>query len=780
MPTTCPSHQELLRFYRGMLDERQLLELGRHLEVCDDCLSNLGSVKEDNDTFGSALQSAHASTVCDFTKEPGFREFDQYVKQLTDTNIANEHLTEPGEPVRIPKRIGRHPVLGRLGAGGMGTVYDALHGRTGQPVAIKVLAAARVLDSQVVARFHREILAIGTLDHPRIVRALEASHDDGTPFLVMERIDGMDLSRLMKFCGRLPISDACEIARQAAEGLTYIHAQGWVHRDVKPSNLMLTSGGEVKILDLGLARLQDSRLSGGEMTSTGHLLGTVDYMAPEQTGGSRSIDIRADVYGLGATLYKLLTALPPYGSGKSTQLLQRLRQMALTDPNRIETYRAEIPPPLGDVIHQMLERDPDERIQQPQDIVAALEPFCDGQDVKRLITETLEKHPLSLTRTQEHPPRSRTTRRVWLASSLAVASIAGAVAISSRMNEPGSTKATRSAPSPSNRIPTLSADVAVTRVLTGHTDCIFDLAFIDDETVVSASWDGTVRLWNVHTGNEVRRMQANTQVLILCFAVSPDRNVIAAGTSGGVVYLWKTTTGQLLGTVSSQSEHGPPASMAFSPDGSKLLYVSVIGQSEMFDLATQRSVGTIDSVSAGEKKKSSYRAMFLDTDRVLIGGGGDLTVFDVASGSALLRFDSPPPLVDAMALISDGRIAIASHQRQTLDVWRLSDGKRIERQPWHGHIFDLASFPKPDMIATARSDHSVGVWDMQLGKQTLCLQGDGSYTQRIAISLDGHTIVSGGGWHIEDKLIHDGDYGLRVWKVPEEYRAEIEILKKLK
>ena len=203
-----------------------------------------------------------------------------------------------------------YQLLAKLGEGGMGAVYKALHTKLQKVVAIKVLPAGRMNDPQAVQRFEREMQAVGRLSHPNIVGAHDAGEHEGTNFLVMEHVAGIDLSELIRNVGPLPIADACELARQAAVGLQHAHEHDLVHRDIKPSNLMLAPDGQVKILDLGLARLHMGNLP--ELTSTGQMMGTLDYIAPEQTGDAHDVDIRADIFSLGATLYKLLTGVTPY------------------------------------------------------------------------------------------------------------------------------------------------------------------------------------------------------------------------------------------------------------------------------------------------------------------------------------------------------------------------------------------------------------------------------------------------------------------------------------
>ena len=210
-------------------------------------------------------------------------------------------------------------------------------------MALKLLPANRFRDPHAVSRFRREIEAIARVDHPNIVRASDAGEHDGIHFLVMELIDGADLSTLVRRCGPLPIAEACELTRQAAVALQHAHEHGLVHRDVKPSNIMLDRNGTAKLLDLGLVRLGD-RSAGGDLTTTGQLLGTFDYMAPEQASDIQRVDIRADLYSLGCTMYFLLTGQPPFGDAQYRTVVRKIVAHAKDEAPPVTDLRPEVPP----------------------------------------------------------------------------------------------------------------------------------------------------------------------------------------------------------------------------------------------------------------------------------------------------------------------------------------------------------------------------------------------------------------------------------------------------
>ena len=212
-----------------------------------------------------------------------------------------------------------------------------------------------------MSRFHREMEAVGRLDHPNIVRAHDAGEADGQFFLVMELVDGANMSSLVRSGGPLGVADACEIVRQAAIGLQHAHEHGLIHRDVKPSNLMLATSGVVKVLDLGLARLQAEAWSDGEATASGQIIGSPDYMAPEQGSNPREADARADVYALGCTLYFLLAGRPPFGSKGHDTLMQKVMAHANEDAMPIQQLRPDVPSPLAAILDTMLAKNPANR-----------------------------------------------------------------------------------------------------------------------------------------------------------------------------------------------------------------------------------------------------------------------------------------------------------------------------------------------------------------------------------------------------------------------------------
>lgn len=299
---------------------------------------------------------------------------------IADTDVVANRLVESGLITRWQADklfegrhkgffLGKYKLLGLLGTGGMSSVYLAEHVLMQRRVAIKVLPKQFVEDSSYLARFHREARAAAALDHRNIVRAYDVDNEGNTHYLVMEYIDGRDLQQIITQDGLLSYVAVAEYIRQAAEGLAHAHRAGLIHRDVKPANLLVDPKNVVKLLDLGLARFANE---GGASVSGNfdeNVLGTADYLAPEQVLDSHSVDARADIYGLGCSMYCLLTGHPPFTGGT---LPHRLMMHLKQPPPSIFRDRPDAPADLVKMCMKMLAKSPEQRYQSATEVANAL------------------------------------------------------------------------------------------------------------------------------------------------------------------------------------------------------------------------------------------------------------------------------------------------------------------------------------------------------------------------------------------------------------------------
>lgn len=278
-------------------------------------------------------------------------------------------------------KLGQYRILDELGRGGMGRVYKAVHQTMGRTVALKVLAPSLTKTPKSREQFRQEIRAAAKLNHPNIVTAYDANQAGDACFLVMEYVDGPNLSDLVKQRGPLPLEQACEFIRQTAFGLANAHEQHLVHRDIKPANLIVqtTSAGPiVKILDFGLARIIQPNSQAEQSAASGELMmaGTPDYVAPEQARNQARADGRSDLYSLGCTFYYLLTGTVPFPGGTA---IEKLVRHYSDEPTDIRHLRPEIPDGLAGIVHKLLAKKPTDRFQTAFELIDALNRLAVGK-----------------------------------------------------------------------------------------------------------------------------------------------------------------------------------------------------------------------------------------------------------------------------------------------------------------------------------------------------------------------------------------------------------------
>jgi serine/threonine protein kinase len=287
--------------------------------------------------------------------------------------------------------IGPYQVLHILGSGGMGWVYVGVNRKTGQRVALKVLAERHSPDAGMVARFRLEAKAGERLKHPGIVRVYELGEAGSQHYIAMELVEGISLQEMMdRQKGPMPVDQACDIVYHAANALSFAHAAGMVHRDVKPANILVDQSGGVKILDFGLALLgkeeRDEEFSLAMIF--GHdCLGTADFIAPEQSYDSFKVDGRADIYSLGGTLYSALTGKPPFAHQPITQRLQANRTMT---PRPLRSLNPDVPPGLAAIVEKMMAKEPEKRFASASEAAEALKPYARRRPASFVFQEILD------------------------------------------------------------------------------------------------------------------------------------------------------------------------------------------------------------------------------------------------------------------------------------------------------------------------------------------------------------------------------------------------------
>lgn len=406
----CPAADQLRAFYLGQLPDEQSDELLSHVGTCQACQAELETAFNSDDSL--ILNLRRSDSDSELADEPACEQ--GMLRALGALATAKDILATQGqnEPIEpsLPKAIGEYEILKSLGHGGMGRVYLAKHSKLGRMVALKILAGNRLGDRLASQRFESEMRVIGRLAHPNIVNAHDAREIDGTAVLVTEYIDGLDLGHLIQRVGRLEIADACDIIRQIADALQYTCDLGFVHRDVKPSNIMVSHAGEVKLLDLGLARLQFGDTQSAEITGTGQTMGTADYISPEQVTDSRKVDVRSDIYSLGATLYKLLSGHAPFVGEKYATAFAKMTAHVSAIPTNLRALRIDVPIELERLVAAMLSKRPEDRLQSPKEIAIKLTAFASGCELKGLVQRALSPSSTPYKKTETDPAPEHSTK----------------------------------------------------------------------------------------------------------------------------------------------------------------------------------------------------------------------------------------------------------------------------------------------------------------------------------------------------------------------------------
>ena len=442
-----PPADRLAAYALGRLDGPEIAEIEQHLSSCDSCCSAIEDYPGDSlvlklgarrDSAALAPGEVAGVPAMDFQVPSSFVVGAAGAPFLQRQPTVAGAAPGPAGFAGLPQELIDHPryrVVAAIGAGGMGAVYRAEHRLMDRPVALKVIRGDLLGSTEMVERFRGEVRAAARLaSHPNVVAAYDAEQAGETHMLVMEFVEGSDLAELVTRRGPLPVGEACEYARQAALGLQHAFLEGMVHRDIKPQNLMLTTRGQVKILDFGLSRFASEAPSQRGTTAQGMVLGSADYIAPEQIDDPHAADIRADLYSLGCTLYFLLAGRPPFPDGSLIQKLMAHREKL---PRPLADVRAGMPRELVLLVDRMMAKSPPQRFQTPDEVALALAPFADAQAARAAATARADALTLPETAPSLVPkvggaegPWQRVTtpgkgrRRTWLHLAVALALLA--------------------------------------------------------------------------------------------------------------------------------------------------------------------------------------------------------------------------------------------------------------------------------------------------------------------------------------------------------------------
>jgi WD40 repeat protein/serine/threonine protein kinase len=702
--------------------------------------------------------------------------------------------------------LGPYVLLDMLGQGGMGRVYKARHRLMDRIVAIKVIRPDRVASRDAVARFRREVQAAARVAHPNVVLAYDAAQSGDSHFLVMEYVDGTDLARIIKERGALAAHQACDYIRQALVGMQHAHECGLVHRDLKPANLLLARRDEtVKVLDLGLARFeQNDPQTDAELTSEGVVMGTPDYMAPEQSLDSRRADIRADIYSLGCTLYHLMTGRPPFPGGTAMEKFLKHREI---DPIPAWTLCAGVPRSLGDQLRRLMAKRPEERYQTPGEAAAALEPYCDGTSsgdsraalLKTRLTVPPLFEPAEVASTESaidaivtdqdapgllaKPAPSVASSRRGLRVAVGTSAVAALIVIGSllaaqfvlRIKHPSAEETEVRVPKGSKieigakggvKI-ALPGNVIIPHQITSHVDApllipaepllltpgaaMGPFAIVQKPVPLAG-----VRSWTIepygHRGD------------IKGMALSADGRWVATASYDGTIRIWDYSSGKLDRLLISDAGKGHgafdeyTASVRWSPDGQFLATSCDSNTVQIWAVVNGQLLRTLKGNGDGVTSIAwSPRGRILAADN----GGSTVRLWDVVSSEVVRSFKTGRHRILSLAWSPDGKTLAVGGVAKEVQLWDADSVKPARVLKAGGAFFamtatnvrQLAWSPDGTKIAcAANGGNIVQSWDIASGQPQLALEGANKHILSVAWSPDGRRLAAGGDFS-----------GIRVW-----------------
>jgi WD40 repeat protein/tRNA A-37 threonylcarbamoyl transferase component Bud32 len=816
-----PSAEDLAAFTLGTLDDEREATIESHVAACMCCQERAAIAP--GDTLVDLLRRVHARTGrgADTFVETTAHVETPVPSAAIDESIPLASAVAPSTPAEsdcpeVPDstppelaRQERYRVVQLLGAGGMGAVYEAEHLVMERSVALKVIRRAYTAKADALERFRREVRTAARLSHPNIVTTYDAEDAGETHFLVMEFVKGTDLGRLVQERGPLPVDRACDYVRQAALGLQYAFEQGMFHRDLKPHNLMLTPDGRVKILDFGLARFASEAASAAGLTGTGMVLGTVDYIAPEQADNAHRADIRSDIYSLGCTLYHLLAGQPPFPTGTA---VQKVMAHVEKKPQPLTELRDDLPEGLMPVLERMMAKNPKHRYQTPAEVAFALEPFTFAP----AFTPKGESHTSasnvghSRTLLLKRSPANQYGRRrmVVVAAGLLfvvagllclsvyrIATDTGELVITTESDDvkvvitrggklvdvidtktdnqirlalrsgayelelkgaPEGLKLNVDKATLTRGKETLAkiervekkhvAQVGEVRRFGGHTKGAWGVAFSPDgRYALSGAGDGTVRLWQVATGREVRRFLGHNKP-VDGVAFSPGGRQALTASYDRTVRLWDVPTGKEIRVLKGHT--GEVRRVVFSPDGRRALSGGD-DTMRLWDLESGREL---------QRFAGGCGVAFSPDGRQALSGGdfGYARLWDVETGAGLRQLRGHTAWVASVVFLPGGRQALSCCNDQTLRLWSLDSGQEIRRFPGHtGGVSRVAITRDGRSAVSASNDKTVRVWDLQTAKELHCFTGHTEGVIGVALSPDGRYALSSS---------YDGT--MRLWRLP--------------
>jgi serine/threonine protein kinase len=723
--TSCPAAQELQRLVDGSLPAERQEECLPHIDHCTGCQQKLEDIATDGTNLSQVIQHLHEAQpmatsaywpALHAITEGALAQTQDAVGTVRTRDLSLKFLRPATDPAYLG-RIGHFDVMRVLGRGGMGVVLEAFDSHLQRNVALKVLDPDLSNDDTAKQRFCREARAAASITHENVVAVHQVQKAEGgaLPFMVMQLISGETLEQRLAREKKLSVREIVRIGMQAARGLAAAHAQGLVHRDIKPGNILLESQYDrVKLTDFGLARVAEDL----KLTRTGFVSGTPLYMAPEQARGEQT-DPRSDLFGLGAIMYEMSTGQTPF---KGDSALSVLRQITEVKHRPLREIEPNVPEWLADLIDELLAKKPEDRYQTATDVAEVLEYHW-----VHMQASSEELPAVCQVEIRQRRRRTQLTIAVIGATLLALGLVAGSFL--------------------SNRDPLASAEKPVA-VLSANAGTVWSVAFDPTgETLAMGVEDGSERLWNVSTQSVKATLEAHRGV-VWSSQFSPDGKFLATAGDDGLLKLWRINEAE-------------PFRVFQHPNGVRGLALSRDGQT----LFTGDRQGGLHVWSADQqealletKQSGGIYALALTCDGETLATAGSDKIVRLWNAKTLtprLPLAGHAGPINALSFDSDGKRLASVGWDKTVRIWDTGSGQLVKSWIAHpGDVWTVAFSPDGKQLATAGQEGAVKLWDPATGDLEATYLGHTSTVHALAFNQDGSRLASGG---------RDGS--ARVWKV---------------
>jgi WD40 repeat protein len=723
----CPDQPGLAQQLEPILE--QLREITRRVEVCASATGTvIPAVDRISGSAATPVSDSESATVITLAAVPltGSSEPVDSLATLVPTDAA----------ATVSAWVPGYDLLDELGRGGMGVVYKARQIGLGRIVALKMILSGGYAAAGELARFKTEAEAIARLHHPGIVQVYEVGEHEGKPFFSLEFCAGGGLDRLL---GGNPLSPAkaADLAEQVARAIHAAHQARVIHRDLKPANVLLTADGTPKITDFGLAK----KLDEAGQTSTGAVMGTPSYMAPEQAEGKKDIGPATDVYALGAILYEMLTGRPPF---KAATAFDTILQVVSEEPVSPTRLNMKAPADLATIALLCLQKDPRRRYPSALALAEDLARWRRGEPIRARPVGQMER---AWRWARRNPVVAGLAAAVWI---VLLAGISFTTLFAIRANEQAA-DARQSAEREKKQRQTVDV------IRHGFQMTAAAQAAQQNEVAAAESYLDEVapafqQTWEYRHLRDLCRRKALSlrghTAGILAAAFRPDGHRIASGSTDGTVKVWDCATGQVLHTF--QGHALDVTSVAFSPDGKQICTGSAdrtvrIGDA---DTAERRTLtGHTDGVTS---------VAFSPDGKRIVSGSRDQTVkvWDAGTGDLLRTLPGHAGAVDCVAISAQGQRIVSGGADHTVTVWNAQTGQRLHDLKGHAHEVSSVAVSADGQRIVSAADSTLIVWDGDTGRELRTLKGHTEDVMSVAISPDGEQIVSGG----KDKTV-------KVWDV---------------